>query len=214
MDLTAIGWDDDAVSPVIGVILMVAITVIVAALAGSYALAFSEQTQQTTPQASFEFEWDGDASPSGELYSGGDGGELTIRHVGGDTIENARLTIVDDDSGSTAVTAPFATEVTAGMTETVDADADDKIRIIYTGNSDKDPVSVTGVRRTQTHGSKETVQRRRRRLTGYRGHPDGRDYRDSGGSNRIVRPRAGRSSKSIDADGELLIRLPGSIRYR
>jgi len=78
------------------------------------------------------------------LYAGtGDGGELTIEHAGGDTIDTARLTIVDD-SGSATVTNPFATAVTAGVSETIDADADDTIRIIYTGDADDDdPVSAT-----------------------------------------------------------------------
>ncbi|MCY4732257.1 type IV pilin N-terminal domain-containing protein [Natronomonas gomsonensis] len=45
--------DDDnrAVSPVIGVILMVAITVILAAVIGTFVLGLGDQVQQTSPNA-------------------------------------------------------------------------------------------------------------------------------------------------------------------
>lgn len=48
--------DDRAVSPVIGVILMVAITVILAAVIGTFVLGLGDQVQNTTPRASFGFD--------------------------------------------------------------------------------------------------------------------------------------------------------------
>jgi len=42
--------DDRAVSPVIGVILMVAITVILAAVIGTFVLGLGDQVQSTTPR--------------------------------------------------------------------------------------------------------------------------------------------------------------------
>jgi flagellin-like protein len=45
--------DDRAVSPVIGVILMVAITVILAAVIGTFVLGLGDQLGDTAPQASF-----------------------------------------------------------------------------------------------------------------------------------------------------------------
>jgi len=74
--------DDDAVSPVIGVILMVAITVILAAVIASFVLGLGDQAQQTTPQASFSFDYTNE--------SGGDD-TLAITHDGGDTIDGARV---------------------------------------------------------------------------------------------------------------------------
>jgi len=50
--------DDDAVSPVIGVILMVAITVILAAVIGTFVLGLGDQVQQEA-QAGVNFETDG-----------------------------------------------------------------------------------------------------------------------------------------------------------
>ena len=79
--------DDDAVSPVIGVILMVAITVILAAVIASFVLGLGDQATNTQPQASFGFEYsegvDGDSS-NGE-------GQLTVTHNGGASIEAQEL---------------------------------------------------------------------------------------------------------------------------
>ncbi len=51
--------DDDAVSPVIGVILMVAITVILAAVIGTFVLGLGEDVQETA-QAGVNFDYDGE----------------------------------------------------------------------------------------------------------------------------------------------------------
>jgi flagellin-like protein len=56
MDLKQFFDDEQAVSPVIGVILMVAITVILAAVIGTFVLGLGDQVQNTTPQASFGFD--------------------------------------------------------------------------------------------------------------------------------------------------------------
>jgi len=51
MQIKHLMQDDDAVSPVIGVILMVAITVILAAVIASFVLGLGDQASNTTPQA-------------------------------------------------------------------------------------------------------------------------------------------------------------------
>jgi flagellin-like protein len=55
MNVRNLFTDDDAVSPVIGVILMVAITVILAAVIGAFVLNIGG-SQDTTPSLSFDFE--------------------------------------------------------------------------------------------------------------------------------------------------------------
>ena len=55
-DITVFENDRTAVSPVIGVILMVAVTVIIAAVIGSTALGLGDSVSESPPQASFEFE--------------------------------------------------------------------------------------------------------------------------------------------------------------
>jgi len=58
--------DDRAVSPVIGVILMVAITVILAAVIGTFVLGLGDSLGDSTPQASFTIDnVDADAGTNG-----------------------------------------------------------------------------------------------------------------------------------------------------
>jgi flagellin-like protein len=52
--------DDRAVSPVIGVILMVAITVILAAVIAAFALSFADTGTSSAPQVSFDSEFTND----------------------------------------------------------------------------------------------------------------------------------------------------------
>jgi len=95
--------DDNAVSPVIGVILMVAITVVLAAVIASFVLGLGEE-QQDPPKASFEFEYDtsGSGDPS-----------VDITHESGDSLEQARLTVLNDGS-SVGGSWDGSDEVTSG----------------------------------------------------------------------------------------------------
>ena len=87
MDIKNLLTDDSAVSPVIGVILMVAITVILAAVIGSFVLNLGGSLQQSAPQASFGFEYDIDNS------------NVTITHETGDSIPATRLNATATDGG-------------------------------------------------------------------------------------------------------------------
>jgi len=59
MNLKNLFRDDNAVSPVIGVILMVAITVILAAVIASFVLGLGDSTDEVQPNTSFSFDYDG-----------------------------------------------------------------------------------------------------------------------------------------------------------
>jgi len=123
--------DDRAVSPVIGVILMVAITVILAAVIGTFVLGLGDQVQQTTPQASFGFDVEG--------------AELTITHESGDSIDSSNLEVifsgsVDEsvDSGDTwsTIQSPDDGTVSAGDSITLTQSTggnwdDDTARIVF-----------------------------------------------------------------------------------
>lgn len=76
--------DDKAVSPVIGVILMVAITVILAAAIGSS--VFSHGAAQAAPQANLNIK------PAGPIDSNGLA-SVNIEHLGGDPISFATTSI-------------------------------------------------------------------------------------------------------------------------
>jgi len=90
-----LGNDDEerAVSPVIGVILMVAITVILAAVIGAFVLQLGDSVSQTAPQASIGVD-DTDVSSN----------SIVLRHSGGDTIEwdETNLIVEKEDGDSVA----------------------------------------------------------------------------------------------------------------
>ncbi|MFB6179354.1 MAG: type IV pilin [Halorientalis sp.] len=89
--------DDNAVSPVIGVILMVAITVILAAVIASFVLGLGGSTQKT-PTAKFTYDYNSDAT------STGDTGMLQITHDGGDTLKKSEIYIRGDGINNSVTT--------------------------------------------------------------------------------------------------------------
>ncbi len=146
MDIKQLFDDDRAVSPVIGVILMVAITVILAAVIGTFVLGLGDQVQQTTPQASFGF----DTTDNKQF--------VEITHETGDTIEanNVEITTTlsswnnTTDSYSEAQTWETVTtdsEVSAGKTARIGSDGSgfggETVRVIYS-NPDSDSSSTLG----------------------------------------------------------------------
>ncbi|QSG12489.1 Pilin/Flagellin, FlaG/FlaF family [Halapricum desulfuricans] len=133
MKLKELFTDDDAVSPVIGVILMVAITVILAAVIASFVLGLGDTTN-TTPQASFEFDYDNSTTPgSGTgLANSSIGGNLTITHESGSTINSDRLSLTDDDGGTLT---PWSDDVQAGTSIDIQVDRNDTVRVVYTDES-------------------------------------------------------------------------------
>jgi len=93
MQLKDLLTEDRAVSPVIGVILMVAITVILAAVIGTFVLGLGDQVDENAPQASFSFEF---ADNGG--FDGGTGDYVNITHDGGETLDNSTLEVQGDGS--------------------------------------------------------------------------------------------------------------------
>ena len=90
--------DDRAVSPVIGVILMVAITVILAAVIGTFVLGLGENVSESTPQA--------------QLTMDADTNNITINHKGGDAIPSSeiKITVSNESSGEIATFSPNSNE--------------------------------------------------------------------------------------------------------
>ena len=112
--------DDRAVSPVIGVILMVAITVILAAVIGTFVLGLGDQVDDTTPNTQLAFDVDVDDD---EL----DG--VSIEHRGGDRIDTGALSIflIDDESNDIATASgEFESGFTVGDTRSADGLADNE----------------------------------------------------------------------------------------
>jgi len=158
MDFKNLLDDKRAVSPVIGVILMVAITVILAAVIGTFVLGLGDQVQSTTPSATFGFD-------SENLGSDADDDKVTITHESGDSIDTNSLTvkigstiIYDQGTPESAnkTSGWTGSEVTAGsqlVFDESDGTADDivsgenTIRIIY-NSPDSDSSSTLA---TQTY---------------------------------------------------------------
>lgn len=112
--------DEQAVSPVIGVILMVAITVILAAVIGTFVLGLGENLQQTSPNANFDFD-----------YTAGNDDQVVVTHTSGDSIDASSDTLkVVDESGNEE---SFTGTVNAGesVTFTFSGDSGETIRVIW-----------------------------------------------------------------------------------
>ena len=138
MQLKQLLEDDDAVSPVIGVILMVAITVILAAVIGTFVLGLGEQVQDTSPNAQFTTDFSEGNSGSADCNpfdSGGTNtnGLLTVTHTSGQTVPGERLSF--NANGSTAQVwndqCSGADEVSSGDSVDVGAATDGEIRLIW-----------------------------------------------------------------------------------
>lgn len=87
MQLRKLFTEDSAVSPVIGVILMVAITVILAAVIAAFVLGLGE-SDEVGPQVSFSYNFD-EGDTAGES-------ELRISHQSGDRFTASSVEIVGD----------------------------------------------------------------------------------------------------------------------
>ena len=120
MNVKELFTDDSAVSPVIGVILMVAVTVILAAVIGSFVLNLGGSLQQSAPQASFDFEYAEDNS------------KVTVTHATGDKISgDASLEIVSGGDSEN-----FSTPTSAGDSEDFDSySGGDTIRVVWTSQN-------------------------------------------------------------------------------
>ena len=119
--------DDSAVSPVIGVILMVAITVILAAVIGSFVLNLGGSLQQSAPQASFEFDFDGVT-------------EVNVTHSTGDTIDEGTV-YINSDGGSEN---EWSGTISAGDTKTYSGyNADDTVRVVWTSENGENSATLS-----------------------------------------------------------------------
>ena len=127
--------DDDAVSPVIGVILMVAITVILAAVIATFVLGLGEQVSDTAPNTSFSFDYDEDTS-SGDISGPASvSGVLTVTHSGGPNIDASQLSISGDNGQSGNWTDGSDVgpneDVSAGDSVTVEVNNGDRISVVW-----------------------------------------------------------------------------------
>jgi len=86
MDLKQLLSDDRGVSPVIGVILMVAITVILAAVIGTFVLGLGSNVGNNAPSATFDYNYENFSDAS-------DNDRIEITDQGGDSIDTETLNV-------------------------------------------------------------------------------------------------------------------------
>ncbi|QLC34672.1 type IV pilin N-terminal domain-containing protein [Halarchaeum sp. CBA1220] len=116
--------DDRGVSPVIGVILMVAITVILAAVIGTFVLGLGNQVGNNAPQASFE--WNQQTEQITTVATDPSNTTASVSHQSGASIDaaNVKATVNGDPAytvdGSDELTAVFSGEITAGTSGDID----------------------------------------------------------------------------------------------
>lgn len=128
-----------AVSPVIGVILMVAITVVLAGVIGVMVFGLADDLGDTTPSATLDItDVDNDSTD----------GEFVLAHDGGDAIEAADISVILDGAtnGSVADLSNLEDDETlsAGESVTIDNEDDDY------DLSDTESITVT-------HGPSDSV---------------------------------------------------------
>ena len=144
MQLKQLFRDEDAVSPVIGVILMVAITVILAAVIGTFVLGLGDQVQSSAPNANFQFEYDDNGNGFGDSDNDD---SLDVIHNGGQDVDRANVEIQVGDvsfSGSdlsstgSNVDSSWPTTISTGATAGIEDDsstdviqANDDVRVIW-----------------------------------------------------------------------------------
>ncbi len=110
MKLKALFTDDDAVSPVIGVILMVAITVILAAVIGTFVLGLQDRIGGAAPTASFSWNFNDNGDGWGNTAD-----SVTVTHDGGDQLNIENINITVGEHGVEGVTAMnWSEDISAG----------------------------------------------------------------------------------------------------
>ena len=119
MNIKTLFSDERAVSPVIGVILMVAITVILAAVIGTFVLGLGDDLQDTSPTASFNFEYEDNGDGTND--------DVTITHAGGDGIDGSSDVVsLSETSGDGFASGDTWTDssISAGSSHTATLDGD------------------------------------------------------------------------------------------
>jgi flagellin-like protein len=126
MDMKQLRNDDDAVSPVIGVILMVAITVILAAVIASFVLGLGG-SQDPAPTMAFDSDYNDTASNL----------TITVQSVDGSVEAQTIAFTGDTDNETTWNSMPDSTvnasdDLSAGKSVVaMGVDADQEVRVVY-----------------------------------------------------------------------------------
>ena len=132
MDLKKLFKNNDAVSPVIGVILMVAITVILAAAIGSS--VFGQETTKPAPQANINIKAAGISTINANVEN------VTLEHLGGDPIhfEKSEITKV-----TASLNGALSSEINATTLQTMGVGDVKTLSLSSTANGETNPFGAT-----------------------------------------------------------------------
>lgn len=135
--------DDRAATPVVGIVLMVAVAVILAGLISPELLSLSRESGEAGPSAVVEFEFRASAADAPDSWGndrssvGAGGGLLTVTHASGEGIPVGRLTLRGASSGDDlSFTAASGTATSDGEFDTGDeltvwVSGDDTVRVVW-----------------------------------------------------------------------------------
>jgi flagellin-like protein len=130
MNVKELFTDDSAVSPVIGVILMVAITVILAAVIGSFVLNLGGSLQQSAPQASFDFDYNST--------------DVTITHASGDSLDEDLINITESGGSDEINKITDDGTYTAGDEVGIGQyDSGETIRVVWSSENDENSATLS-----------------------------------------------------------------------
>jgi len=146
--------EDAVMSPVLGLILVVAVTVVMTTFISTVVLGLDDQVSQSPPQATFAFNFNNDAAgPDSFGATGGENeGLLVVSHGGGAPVAAARLSITGASStpgarswGADTSRAPQyddASTVSSGDQLAVWVDTDETVRVTWQSESGTDSVTL------------------------------------------------------------------------
>jgi flagellin-like protein len=152
--------EERSVSPVIGVVLMVAVTVVLAATAAAFVFGFGDRINTTVPQTSFSTKYT--ESPAGSTDSWGhsygadfdnDGdnepGELDVAFTGGEGIDADRVSVsYPGGSNETAGSGnPYGAgdELGSGDSFALAVHPGDTVRVVWTAPGGARTATLTAV---------------------------------------------------------------------
>lgn len=135
-----------AVTPIIGIILLVAIAVILATIIGTFALGLGDRVKNYPPSTQFGFEFDSsDSGKSCGFANGANTGKLTIEHQSGDVINEEQTTLIDGDgnnAGWNNCASKTVSKITSGDITIPNIDSDDTIKLIWESENDADDTAI------------------------------------------------------------------------
>lgn len=142
MKLTALYTDEDAVTPVVGIVLVVAITVILASVIGVFSFGLTSEATPEGPNVIVAFEYDDSGHASTEEDSWGNeydavgaDARLSFTHDQGSSVPPERLELVVESgtSGGPFTATPIGTQefYDTGDELSVWVQADDTVRVVW-----------------------------------------------------------------------------------